>query len=586
MDNKDNNIEELEEQEIENDNFSDDTDFNENSNNNQSYGSYATPSPRNGNFFQGFTAGFKNGMHGGVNPNNDNLARGINPNKNNQNHNNNNNKNDDTKKNLNTKENNKNRNPIPGIINKVNRKNKNANNKENNSNNNKGGLNKKENDSNQESSKNPFKKQDNELKQAESQSEGAQLFNQIKKIAKKLIKFLIFLGPIGIVIFIILFIIILIVVILGGSEAYGSSFGSYCTGRNFDISDIADISSPKTYTGVFEWAWDKTSGQYKFYEETPTYIDEDGFLRTGEDYIIALGEYFGTEKGTRYIIEMESGQTFTASLGDTKSRNDPLMDETLRYHKSGDYANILEFEMGCGTVIDPVEYGFNFSGESPEACGDVNEVNKIISDKFPGNVKSIRLLQDDSNCNFNGQFVERTTSIYTDRAALDTIFSIAPGAHANYDPLGLRYQCVTYAKLRAIEILNTNTVLSSEQKEKAINQIEIAQGNGWAWTVDSNSNLQGFSFDKTCTDFRAGSIIAFSGSGANCTGSGSPETGGVKCGHVAIIESVDYENNTFTISDSWDALKGLWHSVEYNMEDVDSYYGGCRGITHLLSYTG
>src|SRR5699024_284597 len=122
-------------------------------------------------------------------------------------------------------------------------------------------------------------------------------------------KFLMFLGPIGIVIFIILFIIILIVVILGGSEAYGSSFGSYCTGRNFDISDIADISSPKTYTGVFEWAWDKTSGQYKFYEETPTYIDEDGFLRTGEDYIIALGEYFGTEKGTRYIIEMESGQT-------------------------------------------------------------------------------------------------------------------------------------------------------------------------------------------------------------------------------------------------------------------------------------
>ena len=585
MDNKDNNIEELEEQEIENDNFSDDTDFNENSNNNQSYGSYATPSPRNGNFFQGFTAGFKNGMHGGVNPNNDNLARGINPNKNNQNHNTDK-KNDDTKKKLNTKENNKNRNPIPGIINKVNRKNKNANNKENNSNNNKGGLNKKENDSNQESSKNPFKKQDNELKQAESQSEGAQLFNQIKKIAKKLIKFLMFLGPIGIVIFIILFIIILIVVILGGSEAYGSSFGSYCTGRNFDISDIADISSPKTYTGVFEWAWDKTSGQYKFYEETPTYIDEDGFLRTGEDYIIALGEYFGTEKGTRYIIEMESGQTFTASLGDTKSRNDPLMDETLRYHKSGDYANILEFEMGCGTVIDPVEYGFNFSGESPEACGDVNEVNKIISDKFPGNVKSIRLLQDDSNCNFNGQFVERTTSIYTDRAALDTIFSIAPGARANYDPLGLRYQCVTYAKLRAIEILNTNTVLSSEQKEKAINQIEIAQGNGWAWTVDSNSNLQGFSFDKTCTDFRAGSIIAFSGSGANCPGSGSPETGGVKCGHVAIIESVDYENNTFTISDSWDALKGLWHSVEYNMEDVDSYYGGCRGITHLLSYTG
>ncbi len=585
MDNKDNNIEELEEQEIENDNFSDDTDFNENSNNNQSYGSYATPSPRNGNFFQGFTAGFKNGMHGGVNPNNDNLARGINPNKNNQNHNTDK-KNDDTKKKLNTKENNKNRNPIPGIINKVNRKNKNANNKENNSNNNKGGLNKKENDSNQESSKNPFKKQDNELKQAESQSEGAQLFNQIKKIAKKLIKFLIFLGPIGIVIFIILFIIILIVVILGGSEAYGSSFGSYCTGRNFDISDIADISSPKTYTGVFEWAWDKTSGQYKFYEETPTYIDEDGFLRTGEDYIIALGEYFGTEKGTRYIIEMESGQTFTASLGDTKSRNDPLMDETLRYHKSGDYANILEFEMGCGTVIDPVEYGFNFSGESPEACGDVNEVNKIISDKFPGNVKSIRLLQDDSNCNFNGQFVERTTSIYTDRAALDTIFSIAPGARANYDPLGLRYQCVTYAKLRAIEILNTNTILSSEQKEKAINQIEIAQGNGWAWTVDSNSNLQGFSFDKTCTDFRAGSIIAFSGSGANCTGSGSPETGGVKCGHVAIIESVDYENNTFTISDSWDALKGSWHSVEYNMEDVDSYYGGCRGITHLLSYTG
>lgn len=377
--------------------------------------------------------------------------------------------------------------------------------------------------------------------------------------------------------------LILLTVFMGASDnAYGSV---YCAGQEFDISDITVDTSTKTYTGVFDFAWDRTSGQYQFYKEQPTYIDEDGFLRSGEDYLIALGQYFGTKKGTRYLITLEDGTSFTAALADSKSKKDTLMDPSFKFHwtdASHKYANILEFEMGCGTVIDPVSYGFNFSGKKPVACKSVNEVNAVIRKKFPGNVASIQLLESDETCNFNGQFQTRNTSIYSDRKALNLLFKVAPGTKINYDYD--RYTCVTYAKLRAAEIVYTATNYTDKQRKSALAKISDAQGNGWMWTVPDilNTDFSGFSFDKSCTNFQPGSIIAFSGSGASCGSGGSPETG--LCGHVAIIESVDTQKKKVKLSDSYNP-RG-WGMQEYTYKDLKNAFGGCRGVTYLLSYNG
>jgi len=237
-----------------------------------------------------------------------------------------------------------------------------------------------------------------------------------------------------------LFLILLTVFIGASDSAYG---GTYCAGQEFDISDIKVDTSAKTYTGVFEWAWDKTSGQYQFYKEQPTYIDEDGFLRSGDDYLIALGAYFGTKKGTRYLITLEDGTSFTAALADSKSKKDPLMDSSFKFHwtdESHKYANILEFEMGCGTTIEPVSYGFNFSGKKQVSCGDSDKVNAVIRKKFPGNVQSIQLLESDEVCDFNGQFKPRKTSIYSDKKALNLLFKVASGTKINYEKARCFYE--------------------------------------------------------------------------------------------------------------------------------------------------
>lgn len=522
------------------------------------------------------------GFRNNVNPTNDNLAKGIKGKKGDQD-----NKEEDTKKNLNTRENNKNQttNPLPGGgVSQSNNDNKNKE-KDNKEKDKENGLQKKDDNNAKSGDKKSLPGKD-KLKKGGAknvtQSGGAAQAGKtgFKTVISLLSKHPVVLIGILVVLFLIIF-IVLFAAIASGSTDYSSG---YCVGQNFDISDIEN-TSVKTYTAVFDFAWNKDSGQYKFFSETPTYVDEEGFLRTGEDYIIALGTFFGTKKGTRYMIELENGTTFTASLGDTKS--DAHTDPTHRYHV-GDSDNpgdgsVLEFEMGCGSKIDPVEYGFNFSGDKPEACASVKEVNAVISNKFPGNIKSIKLLEGDNTCNFNGQFMERTTSIYTDKAALDLIWSIAPGAKLNYT-VGLRYECVTYAKLRAIEILYNNTVLTSEQKEKAIEDLEWAQGNGWQWTAEDNSRLKKFGFDKTCTNFKAGSLVAFSGNGATCEDypPQSPET--TRCGHVGIIENVDEENGTVTFSDSYAALKGDVRFETYTIDRIKNAFGGCRGVTYLLNY--
>lgn len=575
MDDKDNNINQNEETDIIDNNDQDNIE-----NLDSSY--EQVPQMQTGSSpVQNFATGFMQGVRNSMNPNNANLARGINSQKKDKNNNENKN-NEDTKKKLNTKENNKNKqnNPLPtGTITQKQQNNNDKENKES-------GLKKKDNGSKKGplSKLNPFSKKD------DNKGGTNQVGDQIKGAAKKGIKAIWMLIPLpikiivlGLFLLIILF-VVLLTVFTGSNSTYGSS---YCSGASYDISDIADISDYKTVMALFEWNWSKTSESWnKFYSKETIYTDENDFLRSEDAYVVALGSYFG-EVGDRFVVTMEDGQEFIVVKGDEKSDHDAHIDPTHRYHTFGDKANILEFIFGCGTTVkDPKAYGFQYSGTyNPHKC-DHTKNNNMVNKLFPGNLKSIRALESDNTCNFNGQFIERTTSIYTDHTALQAIFSVAPLAKLNYAPLNLRYQCVTYAKLRAIEILNSNTVLTSDQKQKAISQVGIAQGNGWAWTAEDNPNLKGFSFDKTCTDFRAGSIIAFSGSGADCEGTGSPETGGVKCGHVAIIESVDHNNKKFTISDSYNDLQGAWHSVEYDMEKVNKYYGGCRGITHLLSYTG
>lgn len=82
-------------------------------------------------------------------------------------------------------------------------------------------------------------------------------------------------------------------------------------------------SSVKTYMS-YKSITNKQSTQYKFIqgnlevdEETGLLMDSDGFIA------VALGSYFG-EIGTRYLIQLESGQILKLIKAEQKSDNDTI----------------------------------------------------------------------------------------------------------------------------------------------------------------------------------------------------------------------------------------------------------------------
>ena len=391
----------------------------------------------------------------------------------------------------------------------------------------------------------------------------------IKKLIKifKALPFSIKMVILGLLIFIILLLLFLTIFIVLNGDENGSGSDDYCVDNKFDISDLKNTSS-KTYTGVFEWRWDRQVVMKPMYEKVETYIDEDGFLRTGNDYIIALGTYFGKRKGTRYLITLENGTSFTAMLGDTKA--DIHTDPTNRFHEID--GSVLEFEMGCGTKIDPVSYGFKFKGKKPVACVPDQE-NARIRKKFPGNVKSIQLVKGYDTCNTNGEFTTRKKE--PSRSDINKVIKLAPSI-ANRP----KYECVWYVMIRSVEIINSASNLTKEQKKAAISDLNRTYGNAWQYFPTINNGLKNFGYDETCTKPKAGSIVTQQTGVAFC--SDGPFG---YCGHVMIIESVNSKSKKAVVTDGYNAggyMKWRRRTLTFDQINVNK----CKGYTYLLDYKG
>ncbi len=195
-----------------------------------------------------------------------------------------------------------------------------------------------------------------------------------------------------------------------------------------------------------------------------------------------------------------------------------------------------------------------------------------------------------TNCDEDGStdFAPRnneTGSLYADSEALSNIGAVAPNVSGLLQSASLKYQCVTYARLRAVEILLTTGVYDESTRAKAISIINNNSHNGWGWYSGGISALGRFNGDNSCTEFKPGSLISFKGNGSTkCCGSGY--NGTCYCGHVAIVEDVDYENETVRITDMYTNLAGQYHELNLSYDALRSAYGGCLGTTYLLEFQG
>lgn len=517
--------------------------------------------------------------------NQNNPATGQNQSKDNKNglENNKNNQNKNTpQKSPGTNQQSNNKSPLPGTV-----PNKNSNNKE------KQQEQKKKDNKNKKplSAMNPFARRKEMLKSkfgiGKNKESGkgvtAPNLNEIgeKGILKKILKIPM---PAKIILPIIILLSLLFLILLSAlfASLHSSLNGSsgYCGGDSYDLSVLDDPKPSYTYTGAFAVKWSKSSAQYKTLTEASTYADEDGFLRSGDAYFIALGSYFGIEQdgkkklvmGTKYLIKLKNGTEFVGILGDAKA--DQHTTESSKHAQHITDKSVVEFEMACGSKIVPKDYGFNFSGNYKTSCDGMQQ---NINKKFSGEIESISLNDDSgasctqmSGLSGGGAFPIRTQ--WFTSSDRERIFAKCKGCKAQWNFSNTT--CVTYAKLRAAEIIMTATNVDDNYKNKAINTISNTHGNGGWWSGTNNQNLRKFNYDSTCNYPKAGSLISWAGNGARC--------GGGYCGHVGIIEAVNGNNVTIT-----DGYKGSpFNTHNWTISQMKQKYGGCRGITYLFEYKG
>jgi hypothetical protein len=115
---------------------------------------------------------------------------------------------------------------------------------------------------------------------------------------------------------------------------------------------------------------DSNSPQYKLQGECWT--DKNGLRRFGDDYVIAVGSYYAESVGERLEITLDSGEEFTAVVGDFKA--DSHTDSTHRYYpmSNGD-KNVIEFIVDTGSL-----------DKKAKRMGDISYV-----DGFEGNIESV-----------------------------------------------------------------------------------------------------------------------------------------------------------------------------------------------------
>lgn len=142
-----------------------------------------------------------------------------------------------------------------------------------------------------------------------------------------------------------------------------------------EFMELPDLNTSfKSYMS-YRCITNTSSEQYKLQSEAWT--DDNGLRRLGDDYMVALGSYYSSNIGDRFIITLDTDAQFTAVMADMKA--DKHTDNTNRYSavydSDGNFisANVIEF------IVDTNELP-----QKVKLWGDVSAI-----DDFSGNIVSI-----------------------------------------------------------------------------------------------------------------------------------------------------------------------------------------------------
>jgi len=115
-------------------------------------------------------------------------------------------------------------------------------------------------------------------------------------------------------------------------------------------------------------------------------------------------------------------------------------------------------------------------------------------------------------------------------------------------------QCVWYAQRRALEILNT-VQIDETQRKQAIQAVKNTTGNGREWW--NNPSLKMFGTSTNYAEPKVGALIVWKYTDQNIKNMGADY------GHIGVVEAVDYENKTMTVSDGWKSNWNNPNTIDY-----------------------
>lgn len=118
---------------------------------------------------------------------------------------------------------------------------------------------------------------------------------------------------------------------------------------------------------------DTSSDQYKL--QQTAWTDWQGIRRVGDDVCVALGSYYGTEIGTRYIITTDNGNCYTAVLADCKA--DCHTDDMNQYRLAGgEKKNVVEFLVDTSALDSSISVSGNV-GTYENYSGNILTIERI-----------------------------------------------------------------------------------------------------------------------------------------------------------------------------------------------------------------
>lgn len=152
---------------------------------------------------------------------------------------------------------------------------------------------------------------------------------------------------------------------------------------NIDALGIPQCNTSfKTYMD-YRTITDKNSVQYTMQQDAWT--DEFGLRRYGDDYMIALGTYYTDICGERFRITLDSGNSFTAVVGDIKSdeHTDKNNQYTAVYDNRGNFisANIVEFIVDEEYLSDKIKT-WGSVGAISQFKGDIVMIERLYENDY------------------------------------------------------------------------------------------------------------------------------------------------------------------------------------------------------------